>query len=138
MTYEQTKKNLKELLSIKRLLRIKERQIAEERAQIGVAAVDYSKERVCGGDPVPEQQRFIEHMERLERDYIALFDRMCAVEDMLAAHLRDLSEIEQSIVLDHYMDGKSWRRLEDEYGYSRDGLYSINRRAIRKLSKSSQ
>ncbi len=135
MTYEQTKKNLKELLSIKRLLRIKERQIAEERAQISVAAVDYSRERISTCDPLPQQQRFVEHMERLESDYLKLFDRMCSIEDELARHLCDLTELEQSIVLDHYMHGKSWKKLQRDYNYSPAQMYRIESRALHKISK---
>ncbi len=135
MTYQETKQQLKALSRLKHLLRLKEQQIREERAQIGVAAVDYSKERVCGGDSVPEQQRFIEHMERLESDYLKLFDRMCSIEDELARHLCDLTELEQSIVLDHYMHGKSWKKLQRDYNYSPAQMYRIESRALHKISK---
>lgn len=135
MTYDETKQKLKELQSVKRLLRAKERQIAEERQQISVEAVDYSKERIQGGEATPAQQRYAEHMERLERDYFKLFDKMCEIEDMLSEHLTDLSPIEQAIVIDRYMHGKSWRQLQAEYSYSPEGLFKIHSRAIKKFVK---
>ena len=136
MTYDETKQKLKELQSVKRLLRAKERQIAEERQQISVEAVDYSKERIQGGEATPAQQRYAEHMERLERDYFKLFDKMCEIEDMLSEHLTDLSPIEQAIVLDVYMRGKSWRTVQREYSYSPSRAYAIVNEAIHKISKS--
>ena len=54
------------------------------------------------------QQRFAEHMERLEAEYDRLLDRMREVEDMLAEDLVDLSDIEQAIIVERYMRDKSW------------------------------
>ena len=134
MTYDEAKKSLKELLHLKKLLRVKERQIAEERKQISVAAVDYSKERT-GSEAVPLQQRFVERVEKLEAEYIKLFERMCAVEDMIADKLPVLTALEQSIIIDRYMNGKSWSELETEYSYSIDSVYRIHSNAIHKIAQ---
>lgn len=80
------------------------------------------------------QQRFAEHMERLEAEYDRLLDRMREVEDMLAEHLVDLSDIEQAIIVERYMHNKSWRQIEREYDYTEDGIFTIHSRAIKKLS----
>lgn len=138
MTYSEAKQSLKELKSLKRLIKVKLAQIEEERKQISITAVDYSKERISGGESVPLQQRFIEHIERLERDYEQLLDRMRETEDMLAEHLTELSPIEQAIIIERYMHGKSWRQIEREYGYSIDSIYRIHGAAVRKISQSQQ
>lgn len=135
MTYSEAKQSLKELKSLKRLIKVKLAQIEEERKQISITAVDYSKERISGGESVPLQQRFIEHIERLERDYEQLRDRMRETEDMLAEHLAELSPIEQAIIIERYMHGKSWRQIEREYDYTEDGVFTIHKRAMKKLSK---
>ena len=135
MTYSEAKQSLKELKSLKRLIKVKLTQIEEERKQISITAVDYSKERISGGESVPLQQRFIEHIERLERDYEQLLDRMRETEDMLAEHLAELSPIEQAIIIERYMHGKSWRQIEREYDYSHSYVTSINRRAIKSMVK---
>ena len=130
MTYEETKKMLKSLYSKKRLLRSLERQIAEERRSISVTAVDYSKDHVKGGVPTSQQQRYMEHIERLQDRFEKLLDEMFAIEDMLAEHLGDLTETEQTIVVERYMHGKSWKSLEKELNYSLDGILRINREVI--------
>lgn len=81
------------------------------------------------------QQRFAEHMERLEAEYDRLLDRMREVEDMLAEHLVDLTDIEQAIIVERYMHNKSWRQIEREYDYTEDGIFTIHSRAIKILSK---
>ena len=39
------------------------------------------------------QQRFAEHIEKLEAEYDRLLDRMREVEDMIAEHLGELTDI---------------------------------------------
>ena len=138
MTYNEAKDKLKALKGLKRLVRAKARQIQEEREQISITAVDYSKEHVSGGTATSMQQRFAEHMERLEAEYDRLLDRMREVEDMLAEHLGDLSDIEQAIIVERYMHNKSWRQIEKEYEYSIDSIFRLHHTAVVKISKSQQ
>ena len=135
MTYNEAKDKLKALKGLKRLVRAKARQIQEEREQIGITAVDYSKERVSGGSATSMQQRFAEHMERLEAEYDRLLDRMREIEDLIAEHLGDLTDIEQEIIVERYMHNKSWRQIEKDVGYSTDSVYRIHRAAIQKISQ---
>lgn len=138
MTYSEAKDNLKKLKGLKRLINAKARQIQEERTQIGITAVDYSKERVSGGTATSMQQRFAEHMERLEAEYDRLLDRMREIEDMIAEHLGDLTDIEQAIIVERYMHNKSWRQIEKEYEYSIDSIFRLHHTAVVKISKSQQ
>ena len=138
MTYSEAKDKLKALKGLKRLVRAKARQIQEEREQIGITAVDYSKERVSGGTATSMQQRFAEHMERLEAEYDRLLDRMREIEDMIAEHLGDLTDIEQAIIVERYMHNKSWRQIEKEYEYSIDSIFRLHHTAVVKISKSQQ
>lgn len=133
MTYNEAKDKLKTLKSLKRLVRAKARQIQEEREQISITAVDYSKEHVSGGTATPMQQRFAEHMEKLEAEYDRLLDRMREVEDMLAEHLGELTDIEQAIIVERYMHNKSWRQIEREYCYSHDYIMELHHRAIKRM-----
>lgn len=136
MTYEEAKELLKSLEHKKKLCRAKQRQISEEKAQISIAAVDYSRERVQGGsEGNSAQQRYAERMEKLSADFDKLLDETFAIEDMLVSRLGELSEIEQTIMIERYMHGKSWRQIERDYEYSIDGVYKINSRAIKKISK---
>lgn len=84
------------------------------------------------------QQRYVEHMERLEAEYDRLLDRMREVEDMLAEHLVELTDIEQAIIVERYMRDKSWRQIEREYEYSIDSIFRLHHTAVTKISKSQQ
>ena len=84
------------------------------------------------------QQRFAEHMERLEAEYDRLLDRMREVEDMIAEHLVDLSDIEQAIIVERYMHNQSWHQIEREYEYSIDSIFRLHHTAVTKISKSQQ
>lgn len=135
MTYNEAKDKLKALKGLKRLVRAKARQIQEEREQISITAVDYSREHVSGGTATSMQQRFAEHMERLEAEYDRLLDRMREVEDMIAEHLGDLTDIEQAIIVERYMHNKSWRQIEREYFYSHDYIMELHHNAIARMVK---
>ena len=118
MTYNDAKDKFKALKGLKRLVRAKARQIQEEREQIGITAVDYSKERVSGGTATSMQQRYVERIEKLEAEYDRLLERMCDLEDSIAEALDELSDLEHAIIVEKYMCDKPWREIEREYHYS--------------------
>lgn len=136
MTYEEVKNLLRQISENKKLLRIIQKRIEETREQAKfIPSLCYEKERVKGGDITPVQQRFIERIERLEEQFSAAFEMVCQGEDMIADNMRNLTPTEQTIVIERYMHGKSWRRIEKEYNYTHDGCMSIHRRALKKISK---
>lgn len=139
MTYGELKKKLEELRGKKRRLRQIEMQIAEEKASIdGVQALNYENSAVQGGTSNPIQLRYIEHMERLCADRNKVLDEVFTLEDFLAEHLKELSPIEQSMLLDRYMNGKSWRKIQEEYGYEEAQPYRIVGAAIKKICQKSK
>ena len=116
MTYGDLKKKLEELRGKKRRLKQLEMQIAEEQASIdGIQAVNYESASVQGGTKNPIQQRYIEHMERLRADRNKVLDEVFALEDFLAAHMKELDEMEQNMLTDRYMNGMSLRKIQEEY-----------------------
>ena len=136
MTYGELKKKLEELRGKKRRLKQLEMQIAEEKASIdGVQAVNYERASVQGGTSSPIQQRYIEHMERLCADRNKVLDEVFALEDFLADHMEDLEEVERNMLTDRYMNGKSWRKIQEEYGYEEAQPYRIVGGAIKKICR---
>ena len=136
MTYAELKKKLEELRSKKRRLRQLEMQIAEEKASIdGVQAVNYESSAVKGGTSNPIQQRYIEHMERLCADRNRVMSEVFELEDFLADHMKDLDPLEQNMLIDRYMNGKSWRKIQEEYGYEEAQPYRIVGGAIKKICR---
>ena len=139
MTYEEMKKMLDEMKHKKSLLRTVQRQIQETREQIDcLRAQDYGVIAVQGGVKEPAAERFVEHIERLEKRYEALVEEVFREEDYIAEHLAELSPIEQTIIIERYIHGKSWRRIERDVNYSERRVFDFQKSAIIKLSKSLQ
>lgn len=137
MTYEEMRTMLDGLKQKKRLMRSVQRQIEEAREQIDcLNGRDYGGAAVQGGVKEPAAERFIEHLERLERRYETLMTDVFSAEDYIAEHLPALSEIERAIIIDRYMGNKSWRRIQQEYHYEERQPYNILKRAIKKLAVS--
>lgn len=135
MTYDEMKKMLDSMKHKKSLLRSVKRQIEETREQIDcLRAQDYSGSPVQGGVKEPAAERFVEHMERLEHRYESLMAEVFAAEDYIAEHMSELTEIEQAIIIERYMHGKSWRRIQQEHHYEERQPYRIVERAIRKMT----
>lgn len=135
MTYEETKKALDSLIEKKRLLKKKQEQIQQANEQIDcLKATDYSKIAVQGGNKEFIAEVFVEHMERLQKSFEETFNEVVAIEDYIAERLADLSEMEQAIIIDRYMLGKSWYKIRQEYGYAEAQPYRIQNSAIQKLS----
>ena len=136
MTYGEMKKMLDSMKHKKSLLRSVKRQIEETREQIDcLRAQDYSGSPVQGGVKEPAAERFVEHMERLEHRYESLKAEVFAAEDYIAEHMSELTEIEQAIIIERYMHGKSWRRIEREVNYSERRVFDYHKSAVVKLSK---
>ncbi len=136
MTYGELKKKLEELRGKKRRLRQIEMQIAEEQASIdGVQALNYENSVVQGGTSNPIQLRYIEHMERLCADRNRVMAELFELEDLLSDHMKDLDSIEQNMLMDRYMNGKSWRKIQEEYGYEEAQPYRIVGGAIKKICR---
>lgn len=139
MTYDEMKKMLDEMKHKKSLLRAVQRQIQEAREQIDcLHAQDYGVIAVQGGIKEPAAERFVEHLERLEKRYESLLSEVFTAEDYISEHLPKLSAIEQAIIIDRYMHGKSWRKIQQEYHYVDRQLYRIANSAIKKISSETE
>lgn len=136
MTYDETKMLLDEIKHKKTLLRTVKRQIEEARSQIDcLRAQDYGGIAVQGGRKEAVAERFVEHMERLEKRYESLMNEAFRCEDMLSDALPKLTDIEQAIIIERYIHGKSWRKIQQEFNYAERQPYRIADSAIKKISK---
>ena len=138
MTYEAMKRTLDGLKYKKRLLRSLQRQIEEAREQIDCLSGAGDGVPVQVGIKEPAAERFVEHLERLEKRYEAVLAEVFEIEDYISEHLPALSEIEQAIIIDRYMSGKSWRRIQQDLHYEERQPYRIVERAIQKLAAKSK
>lgn len=135
MTIDDLKKKLRELQSKKELAKSIQIQIARKREEIDcLKAVSYDKPSVKGGQPVPAAERFVEYIERLEKRYEAVIAEVFEIEDFISENLVSLSPIEQTIIIERYMSGKSWRKIQAELHYEERQPYRIADKALQKLS----
>ena len=136
MTYDEMKKMLDEMKHKKSLLRAVQRQIQEAREQIDcLHAQDYGVIAVQGGVKEPAAERFVEHLERLEKRYESLMTEAFRLEDYISEHLSELSAVEQTLIVERYIHGKSWRSIERTVNYSERMVFNYRKSAIVKLSK---
>lgn len=135
MTYDEMKKMLDEMKHKKSLLRAVQRQIQEAREQIDcLHAQDYGVIAVQGGVKEPAAERFVEHLERLEKRYESLKTEAFRLEDYISEHLSELSAVEQTIIVERYIHGKSWRKIQEALHYEERQPYRIGERAVKKLA----
>lgn len=135
MSIDDLKKKLRELQSKKRLAKSIQMQIARKREEIDcLSAVAYDKPAIKGGQPVPAAERFVEYIERLEKRYEAVIAEVFEIEDFISENLVFLSPIEQTIIIERYMSGKSWRKIQAELHYEERQPYRIATNALQKLS----
>lgn len=140
MTYEETKKALDSLIIKKRLLKKKQEQIQQANEQIDcLKATDYSKIAVQGGDKEFVAEVFVEHMERLQKSFEETFNEVVEIEDYISVGMQGLTEIEKEIIIDRYMLGKPWKKIQAEFSvekpYSERRLYDFHKSGIRKITK---
>ena len=104
----------------------------------GVSAVDYSKTPTRGNAANATENRYIshaDHLARIQKMYDELFDAMCAEEDKLAECMHTLSPTEYEVILNRYMRGISVRKTANIMGYSEEGIFKIQQKAFKKISK---
>lgn len=130
------KDKLKALEGKKRLLKSIQRQIANARADIsGLTAQTYESEPVMGGIVTSVQERFITLISRLEERYEKVMSEAFEIEDAIAQAVYCLNEVEQSMIIDRYINGWSWRKIEREHYYAEAQTYRIHNEALEKLAK---
>lgn len=132
---EALKAKLEKIRSLKKLLKSLERQIADEKQSISLCGQDYTQTPVLGGIKTPIQERYVIRLDELNRRYESVMNEVFELEDELSSSLDRLTPLEQSMLIDRYINGWSWRRIMSEYGYEEREPFRICNRAINKISK---
>lgn len=130
------KEKLKTLEGKKRLLKSIQRQIANARADMsGIKAQTYDGVKSTAGERSSVEDQFAVLISRLEERYNKVMEEAFAIEDAIAQAVYCLDEVEQSMIIDRYVNGWSWRRIEREYKYCVRQSVRIHNEAIEKLAK---
>ena len=130
------KEKLKTLEGKKRLLKSIQRQIANARADMsGISAVSYENAKVLGGNASSVQERFTALIDKLERRYEKVMSEAFAIEDAIAEAVYCLSEVEQAMIIDRYINGYSWRKIERLHNYCERQVFNLHNEALEKMAK---
>lgn len=129
------KEKLKALEGKKRLLKSIQRQIANARADMsGISAVSYENAKVLGGNKTSVEERFMALISKLENRYNKVMEEAFAIEDAIAEAVYCLDEVEQAMIIDRYVNGWSWRKIEREHHYAEAQTYRIHNQALEKMA----
>lgn len=130
------KDKLKTLESKKRLLSSIQRQIANAKADMsGLGAVSYDSVKVGGSEKTSVQERFIALISRLEKRYETIMEQAFAIEDAIAEAVQYLNEVEQAIIIDRYVNGYSWRKIERLHNYCERQSIRVHNEALEQMAK---
>jgi DNA-directed RNA polymerase specialized sigma subunit len=130
------KNKLKTLESKKRLLKSIQQQIANARADMsGISAVSYENAKVVGGGKTSVQERFTALITKLEARYEKVMAEAFAIEDAIAEAVYYLDEVEQAMIIDRYVNGYSWRKIERLHNYCERQVFNIHAEALESMAK---
>ena len=139
MTRDEVKSLLKNILGKQARLKAMLSYIKERRALMeGVGAVNYNKVSVCsslGNSTEERYNREIDRLKELQQRYDTLHDDLCNDEKLIFELMQKLSPSEYEVILNRYLRGISAKKVAKLMNYSLDGLYDVQARAIKKMSK---
>ena len=139
MTYEEIKDLLKSVRSKKsRLLAMQEYIAEERRLMLGVSSPQLDGVAVMHSQENGPEERVIKFIDRLNKwkeRYDKLFEEMCAEEDKLCELMQKLSPVEYEVIMNLYLRTLPRRNVAEIMNYSEDGIKTIRKRAIRKMSR---
>lgn len=131
---EALKAKLEKIRSLKKLLKSLERQIADEKQSISLCGQDYTQTPVLGGIKTPIQERYVIRLDELNRRYESVMNEVFELEDELSSSLDRLTPLEQSMLIDRYINGWGWDKIARQYGYVKQHVFRIQNKALNNLS----
>ena len=136
MTFDEIKEKLKEYTGLKKLLEAKQTQISELREGLtAIRATDYAKEKVCSSGSSDYIETILDRIARLEGRANTIMQRIFDIEDLIAENMDELSDVEQAIVIDRYMNDMNWQQICKKYHYAERQPYRILDSALKKIAK---
>lgn len=137
MTFEEIKKKLSEYKDLKKLLSSEIERIAQLRNQLyDFKATDYGREKVKSSTQSTYKESILDRIVQLEKRADDVQTKLFAIEDMIADNMDGLSDVEQAIVIDRYMNDMSWAKICKKYYFSYEGkgAQKVLNRAIHKIA----
>ena len=127
---------LEEIRSIDLQLRVKESELEKTRQDIYcLSATDYSKDKISGGRPMDLSDKIAKLdalREEINNDWDRLIDERKKAK-VLIQKIRDHRYI--SVLIERYVNAKEWEQIAKCLDYSKVGLYTLHRIALKKFDE---
>lgn len=104
-------------------------------ASITSGAVDYSKDRIQNNNPQAQEERVISYaqatddVERVREKIAKLIRVRLEVINMLP------DSVMRTILIERYLNQKSWKRIEDSFSYSHAWTMKLHMKALEEISR---
>ncbi len=139
MKYKEIQELLQKVRSKKSRLKALQSHISEEYALLtGIAGKTSENINVIATLDNKVEERYTRHIDRLnalQTLFEQLFEETCQEEDLLGELMKKLTPTEYEVILNRYMLGISRRRTANLMKYTEDGIKTIQKRALKKMSK---
>lgn len=136
MTFESTKRLLKELKSIRRLTRVLQAEIKElesDYAQLTLHSALGLTEPSLRSNTSPVE-RALEKLEKQREKYATALEKLYTIENEISDAMEKLTATEQEIIIKYYMQDKNHYRIAYECCRSVRSIEDIKNKAIKKIS----
>lgn len=135
MTYKEVSELLKSYIKKLKLLKLKQEQLSEKKAELtSIKATDYSK---SGGKSFSIEsviEKSIILIEKYEEQSLILQTEIFEIEDKIAGFLPMLDELEQSLIIERYMNCKPMCIIAKKYHYSYERIRHKYCDIVKKIS----
>ena len=135
MTFEETKQLLRMLWSRRKQVDAIQERINTYRADYGCINSMLGGEVVSGGALTSKTEMLALKVLTEQEKYIKALERYFEIEDKLKDAIDELTNEEQEIIIESYMQGYPDWRIGQNVGYCREQVNRIKVKAIRKISK---
>ena len=137
MTFESTKRLLKELKSIRRLTRVLQAEIKElesDYAQLTLHSALGLTEPSSSQSNTSPVERALEKLEKQREKYANALERLYTIENEISDAMEKLTAIEQEIIIKYYLQDKNHYKIAYECCRSVRSIEDIKNKAIKKIS----
>ncbi len=126
-----------------KLLKSKRKEIIELKEQIAEAATyihssSWSSPKVTGGMPISPQERYLERVERLQKQYDRVFDEYSDLHYQMLELMNPLDAFDWTVILNRFFRGMSMKRTAEDMEYSVEYIKKCQAEAIKQMSEYSE
>lgn len=106
------------------------------RANIGVKAIDYLKDRVASSLGSSQTESMVLKIEKAEKEYIQRISKLNAMRKQIEDVIVSLEPVQRAIIIQHYIHGKAFNVIADNLpgkngnGYSYARIYELHLKAL--------